>query len=159
MMLLSQIKVNFKGNQAFIFRWKKNHFGIIKKCKNCKNKFFAYIHKRSKKKTAIFCSCLCLGKYRSKNRNPYWKGGKTETHKGYILVSKSNHPYKNNHGYVRQHRLEMEKKIGRYLKPHEDVHHINGIKNDNRIKNLILMTHGEHTTLTNNKRWGNNNGK
>jgi hypothetical protein len=58
---------------------------------------------------------------------------------GYIQILCKNHPFANNRGYVRKHRLVVEKYIGRYLKPSEDCHHINGIRNDNRLKNLIVF--------------------
>ena len=68
--------------------------------------------------------------------HPFWKGGKTGP---YSRVYRPNHPYATGRGYVRKHRLVMEEKIGRYLTPNEIVHHINGIKTDNRIENLRII--------------------
>lgn len=67
---------------------------------------------------------------------------------GYIFIRKSDHPFAAKNKYVAEHRLVMEHKIGRYLTKEECVHHINGIRNDNRIENLELCTtHGQHTML------------
>lgn len=73
------------------------------------------------------------------SKNPSWKGGKIKDKDGYIHVKKRNHPFSNKNGYIREHRLVMEKKIGRYLHRWEIVHHINNIPTDNRISNLMLL--------------------
>ena len=85
-----------------------------------------------------------LGRNAGKN-NPRWKGGKIYDKCGYVFVWKPNHPMSNGIGYVREHRLIMEKKLGRYLTKTEIVHHRNEKIDDNRLKNLILFdTNGEH---------------
>ena len=74
----------------------------------------------------------------SGSKNPFWKGGKVKTADGYIFIYKPAHPFHNKNNYIREHRLIMEKILGRYLKRSEIVHHRNGIRNDNRPENLVL---------------------
>jgi hypothetical protein len=75
-----------------------------------------------------------------------WKGGRRLSYAGYVLIYSPNHPHSGGGKCVCEHRLIMEKYIGRYLYPWETVHHINGIKDDNRIKNLKLLPGNEHNT-------------
>jgi hypothetical protein len=71
--------------------------------------------------------------------NPLWKGGRRVDDKGYILINDVTHPNRPKRRYMLEHRLVMEKHLGRYLKKEEVVHHINSIPSDNRIENLMLF--------------------
>lgn len=73
-----------------------------------------------------------------------WKGGTYVSKEGYVIEYAPDHPNAGSKGYVKQHRIIMEKHLGRYLDHNEIVHHINGIKTDNRIENLMIMKLGEH---------------
>lgn len=117
----------------------------------------------------IYCLCGCgqiLPPFKRKDRpvkfinghqgrgkyNTNYKNGSKQVNK-YNKILKHDHPHGDIHGYVMQHRLIYE----HYLKilfdedvfiPRKyDVHHINGIKNDNRLINLQMVTRKEHRLI------------
>lgn len=135
-------------------------------CLNCCKEFNIPQHLFQKRK---FCSLHCAVKFRwvtgkmpkisdatkkkisttlkgkyAGEKNSRWTGGKTTHADGYIYIYSPNHPLKDHHNYVFEHRLVMEKKLGRFLTLLEHVHHINGNKTDNRIENLKVFTNSEH---------------
>jgi hypothetical protein len=73
---------------------------------------------------------------RSGTLNGNWKGGNIYHKKGYAMRAVKNHP--SGKRYVFEHTLVMEAHLGRSLFAGENVHHINGKKDDNRIENLEL---------------------
>lgn len=60
------------------------------------------------------------------------------TDDGYVVVGAPGHPNANAQGYIFEHRLVMTELMGRPLIEGESVHHVNGIRDDNRAKNLEL---------------------
>jgi len=79
-----------------------------------------------------------------RENNPAWNGGRFKHKKdGIIYIRDRDHPSSNKNGYICEHRLIMEKHIGRYLEKDEIVIHTNGIKDDNRIENLELISRSE----------------
>ena len=83
-------------------------------------------------------------------RNPNWGGGRHKNSLGYVIVKIPGHRSANAQGYVSEHRLVMEAKIGRAMNEGEVVHHINGIRDDNRPENLqLFQSEGEHQGLHN----------
>lgn len=116
-----------------------------KNCDCCGIKCFVLKNQRCKRQ---FCSTKCQYKMQSGEKNVRFGGGTKKKTSGHILQYAPDHPYavKN---FVPQHRLIIEKHLGRYLTRKEKVHHINGIKDDNRIENLFVCSASEHTKAHN----------
>lgn len=73
--------------------------------------------------------------------NPLYRGGRSRDANGYVTLSSK--VWGRSVG-MREHRYVMEVHLGRKLLKNEIVHHINGIKSDNRIENLSLETRATH---------------
>jgi hypothetical protein len=84
---------------------------------------------------------------RKKEKAAHWKGGVLNI-AGYRWLYCPNHPNAvYGKRYVSEHRLVVEKHLGRYLSVSEIVHHINGNRIDNKIDNLCVVSRKEHNRI------------
>jgi hypothetical protein len=131
-------------------------------CGQCGKEFYVP-QSRHERGNGKFCSNKCRNESMlGKRFTPLSNDGVTTKHTdGYILERCANHPF-NVAGYVMQHRLVIENEMRlkvpehhflvevdsvKYLKRGIEVHHVNEVKDDNRINNLIACTLSGHKDL------------
>lgn len=128
---------------------------IWRECPNCKRQYWKAVAEIPKSVTGGRC-LKCCGRGR---RAPWiWKGGRVKNLQGYIQIHiLPDDPFypmgrksgrSEYHRYVMEHRLVIAKNLGRLLTKKDVVHHLNGIRDDNRFGNLALTTANSHPTKT-----------
>ena len=134
---------------------KKGSYKYIRvPCIDCgKERWVALNHGEPKSTRCLSCANR-IGHNFPMERNSNWRGGRRDQVDGYVVRTiPQNHPYHSMAGksnQVREHRLVMAEHLERPLKTEEFVHHLNGLRNDNRIENLVLTDikeHEKHTLL------------
>ena len=128
-------------------------------CAVCGNQMRRWKSQVAKAKWPMTCGKKCRAERMKGTGNPNWvKGAWIENRTGYrlLLVSRLSEadlkllPNPRPRDYL-EHRMVMARHLRRILLPHENVHHINGNKTDNRIENLTLIdwkSHGrEHAKI------------
>lgn len=92
----------------------------------------------------------CLSCRFKRERNNFWKGGRHKSFQGYVYIYMPEHPRacKFHNMYVAEHVLVWEKAHGNPLPEGYLIHHLNGVKDDNRPENLVALLPKDHTTGT-----------
>lgn len=123
-------------NEAARYTWKNNEFPHDSLKAAAVKRRGRHINEEQMRKYKA-----SIKKYHEKNRNE--RITRTD---GYVMIYTPEHDGAINNR-VEEHRIVMEKYIGRKLTPNDIVHHINGDKTDNRIENLMLTTRSEHAKM------------
>ena len=117
-------------------------------CPDCSKE--RWVAKGEQPRRCRVCKNLARRDYSLEN-HPNWKGGKRKSYGYWDVKIPVDSPYLsmvNKNGYVREHRYVMAMYLGRSLIPSEIVHHLNGVRTDNRIDNLVLTRHDKHEYQT-----------
>lgn len=98
----------------------------------------------------LYCSRACDTAAKTKRPTGRFHNGRPvlRNFQGYLTVYEPSHPSCNGRHRVLEHRLVMERIVGRILRRDEQVDHINGDKEDNRPENLQVLSPAEHTRKT-----------
>ena len=129
---------------------------IERTCAHCKRTFGVKLSEERKAtgsstgKGVRFCSkrCESLGKF--KRGLDRWHNDKPlrVNRQGYVYAWQPDHPDAHSNGWILEHRLVAAQKLGRSLRADEQVHHVNGDKQDNRPENLSVLDPSAHTYIT-----------
>ena len=116
---------------------KRGNIRVKRNCLFCGTEFKPLLSLINKGK-GKFCSLTCGTNYQVGDKNPSWKGRDNYRSK-YIRIKLAD-------GTTRdEHRILMEKHLGRKLTRREIVHHKNEDGHDNRLENLEVITLSEHS--------------
>lgn len=104
---------------------------VEKPCQECGKPFLAQPYRN-----VVCCSTECSRRARAvtSKRNP--DGWYKMKHGGYMRRARPNGTGRGHGSTELQHRYLMEQHLGRSLHKYENVHHKNGVKDDNRLENL-----------------------
>ena len=122
---------------------------MIKQCLECGTDIEIMFKRDVERKRMCSRSCRLKNLHRTRRmpalesgeKARAWKGGRYHSQQGYVKV------YTGPNQYGLEHRIVMEQILGRPLAEREQVHHKNGVRDDNRPENLELWVGNQPTGI------------
>lgn len=131
--------------------WQRRH-RVTRTCETCGKAFGTKRSENAKSNHGVrFCSKACqgIGQTTRGTGREHNGRGVTINRQGYCLVYEPGFPGSSaSNGRALEHRVVAAQRLGRPLLPTEQVHHINGVKTDNRSENLAVLDPAAHTLIT-----------
>jgi hypothetical protein len=126
---------------------KGNYKCILIACPLCGEERWVYITNLKRSSFKGLCpKCYNISKCGSNSSN--WKGGKSRHYEGYIKIYMPEHHRADSSGYVYEHILVWEREHGILIPEGHVIHHLNGLKADNRPDNLVCLPVKQHDTFS-----------
>lgn len=111
--------------------------GEARNCICCGKEFYLSPSKKLRLKEESCCSNKCRSQFYTEEKAHGWKGGKyIDTNSGTVRIMMKRDGFAS--PYIGEHRIVASRAIGRVLKPHEPILHINNNNSDNRPENLFI---------------------
>jgi len=143
--------LHVKGNLYRVPYRKKNglpgnFYKIKTKCDVCSKEYFAdrSNYERSKKHICGALSCRKKIMEAPEGTKKSKRGYGSNSH---ILIKAPNHPGADRNGCIPEHRMIIENELGRFLSKEEVIHHIDMVKNNNKLDNLDLFKNNKEHFL------------
>lgn len=136
-----------KRKRCYFCQPAKRKTGEDRTCKGCGKSFYAARWQLADvaRNQGTYCSVACKGKVMSTRTRPLQDRAPYVNRQGYVMVPVASG--RNQINYEAEHRIVIERKLGRKLTSDEQVHHINGDKADNAETNLLVLSNTEHQRL------------